>query len=189
MTQKNHPFWQIIRTVNDFPKAGIEFYDITPLLQYHVSNVTDALFGLFAWWFVWWDWLFGRCGISWIFCLQVCWQVAQAKAWRSCVRAGKIATACGAWRVWLRIRFGHARNPPKPRPNHQKSVDCWWYFGDRWYAKSHRKALSIGRLWSRGCVGIDWFGGFAPRFGLACFYRIKSLILLKIYQFCQNNYH
>lgn len=43
MTQKNHPFWQIIRTVNDFPKAGIEFYDLTPLLQHHVSNVTDAL--------------------------------------------------------------------------------------------------------------------------------------------------
>lgn len=42
-TTKNHPFWQIIRTVNDFPKAGIEFYDITPLLQHHVEHVTDAL--------------------------------------------------------------------------------------------------------------------------------------------------
>lgn len=43
ITTKNHPFWQIIRTVNDFPKAGIEFYDITPLLQHHVERVTDAL--------------------------------------------------------------------------------------------------------------------------------------------------
>ncbi|ELA08645.1 adenine phosphoribosyltransferase [Moraxella macacae 0408225] len=40
---KNHPFWQIIRTIDNFPKPGIEFYDITPLLQHHVTDVTDAL--------------------------------------------------------------------------------------------------------------------------------------------------
>ena len=39
----DHPFWQIIRTVPDFPKAGIDFYDITPLLRSHVDAVIDAL--------------------------------------------------------------------------------------------------------------------------------------------------
>ncbi len=38
-----HPFWQIIRTVPDFPKAGIDFYDITPLLRSHIDEVVDAL--------------------------------------------------------------------------------------------------------------------------------------------------
>ncbi|WP_227695446.1 adenine phosphoribosyltransferase [Psychrobacter fulvigenes] len=39
----DHPFWQIIRTVPDFPKAGIDFYDITPLLRSHIDDVIDAL--------------------------------------------------------------------------------------------------------------------------------------------------
>lgn len=39
----NHPFWQIIRTVPDFPKVGIDFYDITPLLRSHVNAVIDEL--------------------------------------------------------------------------------------------------------------------------------------------------
>ena len=38
-----HPFWQIIRMVPDFPKAGIDFYDITPLLRDHVPAVIEAL--------------------------------------------------------------------------------------------------------------------------------------------------
>ena len=43
MLNTDHPFWQIIRTVPDFPKAGIDFYDITPLLRSHVDAVIDAL--------------------------------------------------------------------------------------------------------------------------------------------------
>ena len=39
----DHPFWQAIRTVPDFPKAGIDFYDITPLLRNHINAVIDAL--------------------------------------------------------------------------------------------------------------------------------------------------
>lgn len=39
----DHPFWQIIRTVPDFPKVGIDFYDITPLLRSHINEVIDAL--------------------------------------------------------------------------------------------------------------------------------------------------
>ena len=38
-----HPFWQIIRVVPDFPKQGIAFYDITPLLRAHINAVIDAL--------------------------------------------------------------------------------------------------------------------------------------------------
>ncbi len=38
-----HPFWQVIRTVPDFPKPGIDFYDITPLLRSHINDVIDAL--------------------------------------------------------------------------------------------------------------------------------------------------
>lgn len=40
---KAHPFWQIIRTVPNFPKDGIDFYDITPLLREHIDEVIDAL--------------------------------------------------------------------------------------------------------------------------------------------------
>jgi adenine phosphoribosyltransferase len=39
----DHPFWQIIRTVPDFPKVGIDFYDITPLLRSHINEVIDEL--------------------------------------------------------------------------------------------------------------------------------------------------
>lgn len=39
----DHPFWQIIRTVPDFPKVGIDFYDITPLLRSHINEVVDEL--------------------------------------------------------------------------------------------------------------------------------------------------
>lgn len=41
--QKSHPLWKAIRTVPDFPKPGIDFYDITPLLLHHVDEVIDAL--------------------------------------------------------------------------------------------------------------------------------------------------
>lgn len=43
MLNKEHPFWEIIRTVPDFPKAGIDFYDITPLLRSHIDAAIDAL--------------------------------------------------------------------------------------------------------------------------------------------------
>ena len=39
----DHPFWQIIRTVPNFPQVGIDFYDITPLLRSHIDSVIDAL--------------------------------------------------------------------------------------------------------------------------------------------------
>ncbi|WP_350557925.1 adenine phosphoribosyltransferase [Psychrobacter sp. CAL346-MNA-CIBAN-0220] len=39
----DHPFWQVIRTVPDFPKADIDFYDITPLLRSHINDVIDAM--------------------------------------------------------------------------------------------------------------------------------------------------
>lgn len=39
-----HPFWQIIHTIPDFPKAGIDFYDITPLL-WHTKTLVDELLG------------------------------------------------------------------------------------------------------------------------------------------------
>lgn len=38
-----HPLWQHIRTVPDFPKAGIDFYDITPLLDGHIEALITAL--------------------------------------------------------------------------------------------------------------------------------------------------
>lgn len=40
---KDHPFWQIICVVPNFPKAGIDFYDITPLLREHIPEVIEAL--------------------------------------------------------------------------------------------------------------------------------------------------
>lgn len=39
----DHPFWRIIRTVPDFPKVGIDFYDITPLLRSHINAVIDEM--------------------------------------------------------------------------------------------------------------------------------------------------
>lgn len=38
----SHPFWQIIHTVPNFPKADIDFYDITPLL-WHVNELINEL--------------------------------------------------------------------------------------------------------------------------------------------------
>ena len=38
-----HDFWNIIRTVPNFPKEGIDFYDITPLLRTHINEVIDAM--------------------------------------------------------------------------------------------------------------------------------------------------
>lgn len=38
-----HPFEQHIRNVPDFPKPGIIFKDISPLLTYHFDEVTQAL--------------------------------------------------------------------------------------------------------------------------------------------------
>lgn len=35
--------WTHIRTVPDFPKAGICFYDLTPLFVDHIATLTDAL--------------------------------------------------------------------------------------------------------------------------------------------------
>lgn len=40
---QDHQFWQIIRVVPDFPKPGIDFYDITPLLREHIPEVIEAL--------------------------------------------------------------------------------------------------------------------------------------------------
>lgn len=38
-----HPLWQYIRTVPNFPKEGIDFYDITPLFDGHIDALTDHL--------------------------------------------------------------------------------------------------------------------------------------------------
>lgn len=38
-----HPLWQYIRTVADFPKAGITFYDITPILNGHIDELVAAM--------------------------------------------------------------------------------------------------------------------------------------------------
>lgn len=47
MLNTDHPFWQIIRTVPDFPKVGIDFYDITPLLRSHINAVIDEMLAVF----------------------------------------------------------------------------------------------------------------------------------------------
>ena len=41
--RRQHALWKAIRTVPDFSKPGIDFYDITPLLLDHVNEVIDAL--------------------------------------------------------------------------------------------------------------------------------------------------
>ncbi|MFB2539096.1 MULTISPECIES: adenine phosphoribosyltransferase [unclassified Acinetobacter] len=38
-----HPFWDIIHTVENFPKAGIDFFDISPLLNGHQQALVQAL--------------------------------------------------------------------------------------------------------------------------------------------------
>ncbi len=43
LTNTEHPFWDVIRTVPNFPKAGIDFYDITPLLRSHIDEVINEL--------------------------------------------------------------------------------------------------------------------------------------------------
>lgn len=43
MSMTQHPFWSVIRTVPDFPKAGISFFDLTPLLLDHVTAVTEQM--------------------------------------------------------------------------------------------------------------------------------------------------
>ena len=43
--RRQHDLWKGIRTVPDFPKPGIDFYDITPLLLHHVNEVIDAMLG------------------------------------------------------------------------------------------------------------------------------------------------
>lgn len=43
MTNQTHPLWQHVRTVLNFPKDGINFFDITPLLRDHVNETIDAL--------------------------------------------------------------------------------------------------------------------------------------------------
>jgi adenine phosphoribosyltransferase len=39
---RTHPFWQIINTIPNFPKADIDFYDITPLL-WHIDELINEL--------------------------------------------------------------------------------------------------------------------------------------------------
>lgn len=41
--KNQHPFWQIIRTVPDFPKVGIDFFDVTPLFHGHINTLIDEL--------------------------------------------------------------------------------------------------------------------------------------------------
>lgn len=43
MTNTTHPLWQYIRTVPNFPKEGIDFYDITPLLNGQIDTLVEAL--------------------------------------------------------------------------------------------------------------------------------------------------
>jgi len=43
-----HPLSRQVTDVPDFPKPGILFRDITPLLRAHVSEAVDALDGLFS---------------------------------------------------------------------------------------------------------------------------------------------
>lgn len=46
MTQNSpNPLWQYIKTVPNFPKAGVDFYDITPLLEGHTNALANALLG------------------------------------------------------------------------------------------------------------------------------------------------
>lgn len=40
---KNHPLWQHINTVPNFPKAGVDFYDVSPLLDGHIDTLCKAL--------------------------------------------------------------------------------------------------------------------------------------------------
>ncbi|SPL70435.1 adenine phosphoribosyltransferase [Acinetobacter stercoris] len=43
MMNQAHALWSQIRTVQDFPKPGICFYDLTPLFMSNIEPLTDAL--------------------------------------------------------------------------------------------------------------------------------------------------
>lgn len=43
MTHLHSTFWSQIRTVPDFPKPGICFYDLTPLLMQNIAALADVL--------------------------------------------------------------------------------------------------------------------------------------------------
>ncbi len=43
MSMTQHPFWSVIRTVPDFPKTGISFFDLTPLLLDQLAAVTEQM--------------------------------------------------------------------------------------------------------------------------------------------------
>ena len=45
MTALAQTLWSHIRTVPDFPKKGICFYDLTPLFVKELDLLTDALIG------------------------------------------------------------------------------------------------------------------------------------------------
>ena len=43
MQTSSTQLWSHIRTVSDFPKPGIEFFDLTPLFMTQIDALTDAL--------------------------------------------------------------------------------------------------------------------------------------------------
>lgn len=43
MSNLSTTLWSHIRTVSDFPKPGINFFDLTPLFMNHIEPLTDAL--------------------------------------------------------------------------------------------------------------------------------------------------
>ena len=43
MSKLSTTLWSHIRTVQNFPKAGICFYDLTPLFMKNIGPLTDAL--------------------------------------------------------------------------------------------------------------------------------------------------
>lgn len=49
MTQKINELEKLIRIVNDFPKTGISFKDITPLLEDKFNDTIDAMSDLINW--------------------------------------------------------------------------------------------------------------------------------------------
>ena len=43
MSNMSTSLWSHIRTVQDFPKPGISFFDLTPLFMNNIGPLTDAL--------------------------------------------------------------------------------------------------------------------------------------------------
>ena len=43
MSNLSTTLWSHIRTVQDFPKPGICFFDLTPLFMKNIASLTDAL--------------------------------------------------------------------------------------------------------------------------------------------------